>query len=309
MNSIDVIAMTAGGGFRTEMLLSDTLGSFHEMVTFSGAIRILVHDDPIYLKPLHQKGKLARDNLTSRARCLEFRQWLLENSQRLKIDQIIFSDEWQHIGGSIEKLITHVQSPVYFHLEDDFIFLKSIDFDAILPCFENDTVNMIRFNRLRNVANWWDAILRPCQMAGIDLLAVSSWAFNPSLVRTQKMREFIKSGYVTRYRASEDILVGAYWADIAAKGFDAAHKKWGTFIYGQIGDGPAVQHIGQRIIEESSAASCRSETRGILGAVRKLLPRSNLRVLDLASGDCLWSLPDYKIVRCDRDAQAPPAFT
>ena len=57
VNSIDVIAMTGGGGFRAKMLLTDTLGSFHEMVRFSGPMRILVHDDPIYLKPLHQKGK------------------------------------------------------------------------------------------------------------------------------------------------------------------------------------------------------------------------------------------------------------
>ena len=308
VNSIDVIAMTGGGGFRAKMLLTDTLGSFHEMVRFSGPMRILVHDDPIYLKPLHQKGKRFRDNLASRARCLEFRQWLLANSQRLKIDQIIFSDDWQHIGGSIETLLSHVRSPIYCHLEDDFIFLKPINLDAILPCFKNDTVNMIRFNRLRNEVNWWDTILRPCQMAAIDLLAVNSWSFNPSLVRTAKMREFLKLAYVKRYRASEDILVGAYRSDIAANGFEAAHRKWGTFIYGQIGDGPAVQHIGKRVIEESSTASSRSDASGILGAVCKLLPRSNLRVLDLASGDCVWSLPNYRIVRCDRDAREPPAF-
>jgi SAM-dependent methyltransferase len=307
MNSIDVIVMTAGGGFRARTLLADTLRSFRQMVTFSGALRILVHDDPIYLKPTQLKGKLFRDNLASRARCLEFRQWLQDNSASLGIDEIIFSAEWQHIGGSIQRLISCVQSPVYFHLEDDFLFLKEINLDPLLRRFESPAVNAIRFSRLRNEVNWWNTILRPCNTDGVDLLAVSSWAFDPSLVRTAKMKEFIELGYVRRFQASENNLMEAYRQDIKGEGFEASHRRWGSYIYGTLGDSPAVQHIGKRAIEECPAARARPGAKGAVGALLLLLPRSDLRVLDVGSGDLAWSLPEYKIVRADRNPRKLPS--
>ena len=45
----------------------------------------------LYPKPKDQKGNLFRGNLTDRDRCLELREWLLENSRNLRIDKIIFS--------------------------------------------------------------------------------------------------------------------------------------------------------------------------------------------------------------------------
>jgi len=36
-----------------------------------------------------------------------------------------------------------------------------------------------------------------------------------------------------------------YKYDINNNGFDSAHKNWGIFVYGQMGDGPYINHLGR----------------------------------------------------------------
>jgi hypothetical protein len=43
----------------------------------------------------------------------------------------------------------------------------------------------------------------------------------------------------------EEVLFRLQAKDIRNEGFDKAHEKWGTFVYGNIGDAPRVVHLGE----------------------------------------------------------------
>src|SRR5712691_4770643 len=209
--NLDVIVMTAGGGIRAKSLLRDTLESFRDMVRFTGTVRFLVHDDPLYLRPIGAAatgwtGKFAKFEEDA---CLDFRRSLSANAQRLKIAKVVYSDEWQHIGGSIKAVLPHVETPVYFHLEGDFVFLREVLLDDAFRCFADPQVNMICFSQYWNDAEGLDAPFEPVTIEGTPLVAIGSWTFNPSLVRTSKMREFEQRSYVRSQHASEVLLLQA----------------------------------------------------------------------------------------------------
>jgi len=150
------------------------------------------------------------------------------------------------LARAIKYLYRRVTSPVFFHLEDDWLFLKRIDLDPLIQLMhDHPHIDHIRLSRSTIPERGWLYHLseRPSEefmadhhnveIDGIELVQTHTWSFNPSLARANVAKCFT------------DIPAGTeaekYTCHEYAKRFD--HD--GCYLYGRIGDSAAVKDIGR----------------------------------------------------------------
>ena len=230
-----MIDVTITGSGRWNYLAS-TVKTFNRLVHCSEGFRFFVSDDAGY-------------DLES-------------DPARKMIPKIGWFHEWffpraQDYGECVKWLWTRVESDLFFHLQDDWVFKEKMDLDPLIALMrKNKDINQIRFNkrtiqsRLKQERGGPKGGYLKTNVAidGIKLVATPYWAMHPSLCRTA----FVRSKRLTFSEMSGNWKPNKwerYWLEEVFKDVNRANladyrKKVGTYYYGQIGDPVRILHIG-----------------------------------------------------------------
>lgn len=155
-----------------------------------------------------------------------------------------------------------VRRDYLFLVEHDWKWCTNLDLVSLVQTFEeHDDINYIRFNKRANMVTMkltatkrqgGDLYLIPHSESNVPLLATPQYSNNPHIERMSKYREWCKiveasSVYVGDNAGAggfEHPLQEASLDDIQKYGIAERNKRWGTFIYGKMGDPQATKHFG-----------------------------------------------------------------
>ena len=231
------VTITGSGRWK---YLKRTIESFTQNVSCSERFRFLVTDDAGY----HCESNGTRKAI---------------------VDSGVF-DAWhftkrQDYSECIAWLYANLKSEFFFHLQDDWEFLKPVNLDPLIALMRHHrSINHIKFNKRKTRATLkpeaWNHLgklpKRNTVIDGIPLVAYPYWAMHPSLNRTSFVHRFKvpRSGQKEYDRAFKPSRWERYWLQTLFVGVDRKNpkdscRKVGTYIYGKIGSPPYILHIGE----------------------------------------------------------------
>lgn len=164
---------------------------------------------------------------------------------------------------SIGEVLPKIKTPYFLFLEHDWVFLieDNIDFKKLLTAFNNhDFMNAVWFskddNRMRgfeiatDVENNVTPFEKENRVEELDLITTCRWSNNPCLFRTSKMNEWyhnlIKNEYVGISHQGchnvEETMIAIFRKTISENRWEDIKDNWGTYLYGNLGEGPYVGH-------------------------------------------------------------------
>lgn len=164
---------------------------------------------------------------------------------------------------SIDHVLPKIKTPYFLFLEHDWVFLieDTIDFKKLLNVFNKyEFVNAVWFskddNKMRGfeIAEDVEKRVTPFDLekriSEINLITTCRWSNNPCLFRTSKMIDWyyniIKNNYVGISHQGchnvEETMIAHYRKIISENRWEDIKDNWGTYLYGNLGDGPFVGH-------------------------------------------------------------------
>ena len=152
-----------------------------------------------------------------------------------------------------------ITTPYTFFVEHDWLFRgDAIRLDILVEMMnQNLNLHSVRFNKRQNHIDGHDFIMQvEASQKGYALLHTSSYSNNPSIIRTEKLRnEWLPScGRALQLVSGklggsafgiEEILFKSHVEDIRTKGFIQAHAAWGACVFGSAGAPPRLVHLGE----------------------------------------------------------------
>lgn len=178
---------------------------------------------------------------------------------------------------TIDNTIEKIKTKYYLFLEHDWVFLKNdnIDFKNLLKAFNNhDYINAVWFSKDDNTMRSFeitqdiDGITTPFELETrvneVNLITTCRWSNNPVVFRTSKMKEwyyeFIKNEHVGTLHQGchnvEETMIPTYREEISENKWNDVKDKWGTYLYGNLGEGPYVGHLDA---SKRYQGSCKSQ--------------------------------------------------
>lgn len=159
----------------------------------------------------------------------------------------------------LNRIIRRVETPYLFFVEHDWMFRGGrITLPTLIETMEDEPrINAIRLNKRQNYLNGHDFLMSVDSASRpYPLMRTSSYSNNPSIIRTRTLKgEWLPFCEKSLRRVAnrlggsafgvEEILFKKYVQDIRAQGFHKAHEKWGTYVFGNVGDGPRITHLGE----------------------------------------------------------------
>lgn len=159
----------------------------------------------------------------------------------------------------LNRIIPGIETPFIFFLEHDWMFRgEKIMLPAIIEMMNNDQdINAIRFNKRHNYLNGQDFLMEVDSVHRmVPLMRTSSYSNNPSIIRTEKLKNewlpiceqalrLVAGDLGGSAFGVEEILFRNHVQDIRAQGFGRAHAQWGLHVFGNVGDPPRVIHLGE----------------------------------------------------------------
>ena len=164
---------------------------------------------------------------------------------------------------SIDNVINKINTKFFILLEHDWIFIdkKSIDFDKLLLAMKrHHFVNAVWFNkddnRLRafeiatDVDNKTTNFGLDERVIELPLITSCRWSNNPVIFKTEKFKEwffkYIKNEHTNKIHQGchnvEETMIQVYRDEIANNKWGDIFDNWGTYLYGNINQGPFVGH-------------------------------------------------------------------
>lgn len=164
---------------------------------------------------------------------------------------------------SLDNILNKVQTDYFLFLEHDWVFLdkEAIDYLNLLKVFDKyNFINAVWFSKDDNSVRAFEIcddidgsvtpFIRDPRIAEMPLITTCRWSNNPVIFRTSKMKEWfdqkIKNQYLNTMHQGchniEETMIPLYRKEILDYGWDNIRNSWGTFLYGDIGDGPYVAH-------------------------------------------------------------------
>jgi hypothetical protein len=207
-----------------------TIESFLDKVKFSGTFRFLINVDCCYNCNVRDIYSLFD-----------------------KLNVSYFKVNFQRFGftRAASSLIKLVETPYYFHLEDDWVFLQEIYLDDLLTLFNNHrSINHIRFSKeqilpfdelyylrkIKSIPIGYDGFkTRNVVIGDTGLVETMNYSANPNLSRTN---HFKRLPYTNSLDLEQQFCLQSFIKKLMFR------MSSGYFILGQIGDAPAVKHIG-----------------------------------------------------------------
>ena len=172
---------------------------------------------------------------------------LLEFLRRSGISDVNINTGKHSFAGAVNYLFKKLRSEYYFHLEDDWLFLKPIDLNAVVEVMKNNkNIHSIRFSKEqikkpdhkmeKSLAKSNELYLLPgkeINIDGIKFVETSIWSLNPHIARTSVIKQFL------------DIPVDINPEEFLSKRYFSVFSPPGLYIYGKYGDFPYVRDIGR----------------------------------------------------------------
>lgn len=162
---------------------------------------------------------------------------------------------------SLKKGLYTIQTPYFVWLEHDWVFLNNSvdwtklirgmnDYSFINSVWFNKDDNNIRGFEICNTKNGNTPFEAENRVVDLDLITTCRWSNNPAIHRTSKMKEwfeaYINNQHVDKVNQRshniEEKMIDIYRNDIMNNSWDNIRDKWGTFLYGKIGDAAYVGH-------------------------------------------------------------------
>jgi hypothetical protein len=156
-------------------------------------------------------------------------------------------------------MVEKISTPYMMFLEHDWQFQDSfIDIYRLIRLFDHyKQINYVRFNKRENGISNYDFIMeKETLFSDMDLIRTVSHSNNPFIVRIDKFRRewlpvcindpfFKKLDLRAMPIGIEEPLFKLHMQDVRRMGFAQAHKSWGSYVYGKIGDPARVLHLGE----------------------------------------------------------------
>ncbi len=218
---LDVIVTSSG-----RKTIFATMDSFLEKVKFSGEFRFIVNVDVCQAKHMTEIKKLFAP---------------------LNVKTFNINHKPQGFTRSLDFVIKRVETPFYFHLEDDWLFHKDINLDPLLDLFrQSRNINHLCFSKKRilgyNELFYFRKLkfipvdcdffkMRNVTIGNIDLVETITYSANPNISRTSHFQKLwrVYSLNLEQQFALQNFLAGG---------------RRGYYILGRIGDEAIVEHIG-----------------------------------------------------------------
>lgn len=164
---------------------------------------------------------------------------------------------------TIDNVLPNITTPYFLFLEHDWVFLEknNINFNQLLNAFNNHNfINAVWFAKDDNIMRGFEIATdvenkttpfeKENRVSEIDLVTTCRWSNNPVIFRTSKMKEWysniIKNEHVGTLHQSchnvEETMIPHYRKIISENRWEDIRDDWGTFLYGNIGEGPYVGH-------------------------------------------------------------------
>lgn len=222
---VDVLFLSAS---RPEYL-EKTLESFDKNVKYSGEIRFLFHED--FLLEGESLGVVK----------------VINRDGRFK--KIVLNKERLGQGYAISRMLKYIKSPIFFKMEDDWLFEREVNIDHILELFNGDLlVNEIILNKRETQREKHSFHRKEVKIGKEHLTTTNQWGCLPSFWRT----EFIKDKWVphrTTYKGKFNIVNSVCKANnIEYKNIDSdwCIENLGVYFLGKVGEPPYIKHIGEK---------------------------------------------------------------
>jgi len=169
-------------------------------------------------------------------------------------------------GGLIstfDSILNKIKTPYFIFLEHDWVFLEKdkIDFSKLLSSFEtHNFINAVWFGKddnqmrgfeiSRDVENNTTPFEKEMRVEEVNLVTTCRWSNNPAMFRLSKMKDWfeniIKNPHVGKVHQSqhnvEESMIPYYRKIISENKWSDIRDDWGTFLYGDLGEGPFVGH-------------------------------------------------------------------
>jgi GR25 family glycosyltransferase involved in LPS biosynthesis len=164
---------------------------------------------------------------------------------------------------TIDNVLPKIKTPYFLFLEHDWVFLQkdNINFENLLNAFNNNNfINAVWFAKDDNIMRGFEIATdvenkttpfeKESRVSEVDLVTTCRWSNNPVIFRTSKMKDWyyniIKNQYVGVSHQSchnvEETMIPHYRKIISENKWVDIRDDWGTFLYGDIGEGPYVGH-------------------------------------------------------------------
>jgi len=164
---------------------------------------------------------------------------------------------------SVKYVIDKIKTPYFLFLEHDWVFLKKdlINFNDVLNSFNNhDFINAVWFSKDDNVMRGFeicediDGSTTPFELESrvneCNLITTCRWSNNPAIFRLTKFKEWfdniINNEHVDKINQGchnvEETMIPYYRNQITTIGWDRVKDNWGTYLYGNLNEGPYVGH-------------------------------------------------------------------
>lgn len=165
---------------------------------------------------------------------------------------------------TLETVINKVETPYFIFLEHDWVFMEKdkINFFGLLDAFNNhDFINAVWFGKSDNIMRGYeisrdvDGVTTPFEREDrvdeVDLTTTCRFSNNPALFRKTKISYWydtiIKNQYVGTVHQSqnnvEENVILKFREMIDKNKWSDIRDELGTFLYGNVGEGPYVAHL------------------------------------------------------------------
>ena len=159
----------------------------------------------------------------------------------------------------LNRVAPSITTPYIFFVEHDWLFQGDpIRLNVIVEMMnKNPNLHSVRFNKRDNQINGHDFIMEvEGAQEGYAMLRTSSYSNNPSIIRTEKLKnEWLPKCHQALQLVSEnlggsafgieEILFKSHVRDIRKEGFGRAHTTWGACVFGPAGAQPRLVHLGE----------------------------------------------------------------
>lgn len=164
---------------------------------------------------------------------------------------------------TIETTMNEIKTPYFIFLEHDWVFLEkdNIKFVNLIEAFDNhnfinavwfakDDNTMRGFEIARDIDDVTTPFERESRVDEVDLVTTCRWSNNPVMFRLTKLKEWfyeiIKNEHVGKTHQGqfnvEETIIPYYRKEISENKWESIRDNWGTFLYGDLNEGPYVGH-------------------------------------------------------------------
>lgn len=203
-------------------LINHCLRSFFSLLSWYGKSRIFVHEDFVFPEESEKAMEV-------------WKKW------EMFLTEVCRDSPPIGLGLTMERMLSRIESPFMFYLQEDWEFERRIDLDQVVWTMEqHEEINAIIFFKYRTPGTINGFPLEECNFDGLKLCLYNTWSLLPGIWRS----DFVKEHWVTRYERPEGFFTNSIGSHEQRMDPEFCRKHLGAYLYGPQGDYRYVRHLG-----------------------------------------------------------------